>query len=196
MAIHFHTQAEALAHIQATETTSLNKATRILVKRICDGEITIGTPAAPAKGMTLEQIKTAVDAGQAVYHQSVAYEVRKWNDGRYMIVCTFNDHAIGLTWLDGVTMNGTPEQFYTTHGYTPPADPANTGAALNALRELVRAEQARTQALLDMQAQLAHLSPAGFEAMKGYANILACGKDWRDIGASHVADLLNVIKQA
>ena len=68
---------------------------------------------APAKAsMTLDQIKAAVDAGKKVFHQSEAYEVRKWKGGEYVIVCTFNDYAIGLTWQDGVTMNGKPEQFY------------------------------------------------------------------------------------
>jgi hypothetical protein len=32
--------------------------------------------------------------------------------GQWFIVCTANDSAIGLTWLDGVTLNGKPDQFY------------------------------------------------------------------------------------
>lgn len=75
-------------------------------------------------------------------------------------------------------------------------DDAQTPARFNALRELVRAEQARTQALLDMQAQLPNLSPAAFDAMKGYASILANSKDWRDVDVQHVAELLKIIKQA
>ena len=71
---------------------------------------------------------------------------------------------------------------------------SNTAKRLNALRELVRAEQARTQALLDMQAQLPDLSPAEFDAMRGYANVLANGKDWRCVEINHVAELLKVIE--
>jgi len=64
---------------------------------------------------------------------------------------------------------------------------------LNALRELIRAEQARTQALNDMQVQLPELSPAAFDAMRNYANTLASSTDWRDIGAYQVGVLLSVI---
>lgn len=69
-------------------------------------------------------------------------------------------------------------------------------AQLNALRELVRAEQARTQALLDMQAQLPHMSPAAFDALRNCANVLAHSKDWRDISETHLAELLRTIEQA
>ena len=61
--------------------------------------------------MTLEEIKAAVLAGHTVCHHNPAYEVRH-HDGDFSIVCTFNGYSIGLTWLDGVTMNGKPEEFY------------------------------------------------------------------------------------
>lgn len=67
--------------------------------------------------MTLEEIKAAVRAGKTVCHGTRAYEVRlsQYRDGsgeQWLIVCTFNDYAIGLTWRDGVTMNGKPEDFF------------------------------------------------------------------------------------
>lgn len=63
--------------------------------------------------MTLEQIKSAVDAGRTVCHHNKGYQVKKSQRGEYYIICTWNDYNIGLTWQDGVTMNGKPEDFYT-----------------------------------------------------------------------------------
>jgi len=62
--------------------------------------------------MTLEQIKAAVLAGKIVYWMNNGYTVAEDSTGQWFIVCTANDSAIGLTWQDGVTMNGKPEQFY------------------------------------------------------------------------------------
>lgn len=61
--------------------------------------------------MTLDEIKAAVDAGKTVYHKQENYEVRG-SDGQYLIVCTDTDYAIGLTWRDGVTLNGQEYDFY------------------------------------------------------------------------------------
>ena len=70
-------------------------------------------------GMTLQQIKDAVEAGKTVHWATTAYTVLKdplrdgtfqwligYNHGRY------NPNYIGLTWMDGVTVNGRPEQFF------------------------------------------------------------------------------------
>jgi hypothetical protein len=70
--------------------------------------------------MTLDEIKDAVRAGKRVCWSNRGYEVRHWpiND-EYVIVCVSNDNAIGLTWMDGVTVNGRPEEFFiddTPHG--------------------------------------------------------------------------------
>jgi len=62
--------------------------------------------------MTLDQIKTAVLAGKTVHWQNKGYIVQVANDNQWHILFTPNNHYIGLTWLDGVTMNGKPEQFY------------------------------------------------------------------------------------
>lgn len=64
--------------------------------------------------MNLEEIKTAVDAGRVVHWKNNGYTVV--GDGRqYLIgwaVGTPQSHYVGLTWLDGVTMNGDPGDFY------------------------------------------------------------------------------------
>lgn len=62
--------------------------------------------------MTVEEIKTAVDSGKRVYWANKAYEVIKDEIGQYLIHCTINDHYIGLTWRDGVTLNGKEEEFF------------------------------------------------------------------------------------
>ncbi len=62
--------------------------------------------------MTLDEIKRAVDAGKTVHWKNPAYQVIPGFPGAYLINCTLNDHCIGLTWADGVTMNGKPDDFY------------------------------------------------------------------------------------
>ena len=61
--------------------------------------------------MTLEEIKAAVDAGKKVHWANKAYDVVKSRDS-YHIVCNLNGHTIHLTWIDGTTMNGKPEEFF------------------------------------------------------------------------------------
>lgn len=63
--------------------------------------------------MTLEQIKGVVKLGLTVCHNNEAYEVQYWeNQDAFRIVCILNDYAIGLTWRDGVTMNGKEKDFF------------------------------------------------------------------------------------
>lgn len=66
--------------------------------------------------MTLEEIKAAVRAGDMVYWVNRAYQVKchVFPDGReqWHLVCNLNDYTIGLTHLDGVTMNGKEEEFF------------------------------------------------------------------------------------
>ena len=62
--------------------------------------------------MTLEQIKAAVEAGKRVFWQHSGYEVVKDRVGQWFIKCVYNGNCIGLTWRDGVTMNGEPEEFF------------------------------------------------------------------------------------
>lgn len=62
--------------------------------------------------MTLDEIKQAVNNGYAVFWRNKAYVVEKTTQGEYLIHCTINGNCIGLTWQDGVTMNGNPEHFF------------------------------------------------------------------------------------
>lgn len=62
--------------------------------------------------MTLDEIKAAVLAGKKVHWANTAYRVIRDNIGQWLIVCDLNDHCIGLTWRDDVTVNGKPEQFF------------------------------------------------------------------------------------
>lgn len=61
--------------------------------------------------MELHEIKAAIDAGHVVHWVSSLYSVVK-GGGQYFIKCEKNNDCIGLTWLDGETMNGKPDQFY------------------------------------------------------------------------------------
>jgi len=61
--------------------------------------------------MTLTEIKQAVDAGKKVYWKTLRYEVVKSKDD-YSIVCESTGSYIGLTWTDGVTLNGKEEDFF------------------------------------------------------------------------------------
>lgn len=63
--------------------------------------------------MTLPEIKAAVERGERVYWSSIAYKVVKDCLGQWLIVCSYNGYTIGLTWQDGITMNGQPEEFFT-----------------------------------------------------------------------------------
>lgn len=67
--------------------------------------------------MNLNEIKQAVRAGKKVHWVNEAYEVIMTEIGRncseqWLIKCVLNDSCIGLTWTDGVTLNGKEEQFY------------------------------------------------------------------------------------
>jgi hypothetical protein len=61
---------------------------------------------------TLEEIKQAVDQGLPVYWQNAGYQVIKDSLGHYLIQHQAGS-CIGLTWRDGVTLNGKPEEFFT-----------------------------------------------------------------------------------
>ena len=62
--------------------------------------------------MTLNEIKAAVDGGQIVYWKHAGYRVVKDNLKQYHIVFAINGNATGLTWADGITLNGEPEEFF------------------------------------------------------------------------------------
>lgn len=57
--------------------------------------------------MNLQQIKAALAASMPVHWANAGYVVK--GD---LITFTANQHAIGLTWLDGVTLNGKEKDFF------------------------------------------------------------------------------------
>jgi len=62
--------------------------------------------------MTLQEIKDAVKSGKTVHWGNEGYRVIKDSIGQWLIICDFNSCCWGLTWRDGVTVNGEPEQFF------------------------------------------------------------------------------------
>lgn len=71
--------------------------------------------------MTLEEIKDAVLAGKRVCCGNRDYEVIRDHIGQWRIRLGPNGYCIGLTWADGKTMNGKPEEFFIDGGGNPPA---------------------------------------------------------------------------
>jgi hypothetical protein len=61
--------------------------------------------------MTLAEIKKAIENGEKVFWSNCEYEVIKDSIGEYLIKHS-NGHCIGLTWRDGVTLNGKEDEFY------------------------------------------------------------------------------------
>ncbi|QDT23517.1 hypothetical protein [Gimesia chilikensis] len=62
--------------------------------------------------MKLEQIKKEVEMGKSVYWKNHSYKVVLTSKGEWFIKCLINNHCIGLTWADGVTLNGNEEDFF------------------------------------------------------------------------------------
>ncbi len=62
--------------------------------------------------MTLQEIKDAVKAGKIVHWSNEGYIVVGSDSLGYRIVWTPTGDCIGLTWKDGVTLNGKPEEFF------------------------------------------------------------------------------------
>lgn len=62
--------------------------------------------------MTLQEIKVATEDGKKVYWKSLAYQVIKDRIGQWLINCPSNGYCIGLTWQDGITLNGKEEDFF------------------------------------------------------------------------------------
>lgn len=63
-------------------------------------------------GMTVDEIKQRVEAGDTVYWANTGYSVVK---GKYdwLVVFKYNDSATGLTHRDGVTLNYHSRKFFT-----------------------------------------------------------------------------------
>lgn len=65
--------------------------------------------------MNLEEIKQAISEGKTVNWSNSLYKVINPHNGEYLILCTANNHAIGLTHRDGVTMNGDEKDFFVNN---------------------------------------------------------------------------------
>ena len=61
--------------------------------------------------MNLQQIKKAVSNGDIVHWKNSGYTVKQDRSGQFNIVFHSGD-TIGLTWLDGETLNGDEKDFY------------------------------------------------------------------------------------
>jgi hypothetical protein len=61
--------------------------------------------------MNLAEIQQAVRDGKIVHWSNTNYSVIVDKIGQWLIKCT-SGHCIGLTWQDGVTLNGKESQFY------------------------------------------------------------------------------------
>lgn len=61
--------------------------------------------------MNLQQIKQAIAEGKKVHWANNSYEVIKDKIGQYLIVHE-RGNCIGLTWQDGVTLNGEEKDFF------------------------------------------------------------------------------------
>ena len=59
-----------------------------------------------------EDIRRAVRNGKTVHLGNPGYTVILDSIGQYLITYAHNDYCIGLTWHDGVTLNGPLEDFY------------------------------------------------------------------------------------
>lgn len=98
--------------------------------------------------MTLAQIKAAVESGQRVFWVHAGYEVIKDNIGQWLIICHANQYCTGLTWQDGETVNGEPDQFFTSGK----AEQSKTAFAFhvcdqNTLKDLLTASRAEVNRL-------------------------------------------------
>jgi hypothetical protein len=71
----------------------------------------------PTNDMKLNEIKAAVLAGKVVHWKNGAYRVifdptRGSVVAGFLIECVLNGDCIGLTWTNGVTMNGEEADFF------------------------------------------------------------------------------------
>jgi len=63
--------------------------------------------------MTLQEIKANVKQGNKVYWSNTSYEVTVDTRGQW-VISSNGGHHIGLTWADGVTLNGKEQDFFVS----------------------------------------------------------------------------------
>lgn len=78
---------------------------------ILDGLNNLGALEPIKPTLTAKDITDAVDAGHTVTWRNPTYKVIRDENGQYLITNKTTRHAIGLTWSDGTTLNGKPEDF-------------------------------------------------------------------------------------
>ena len=61
--------------------------------------------------MNLTEIKSAIAQGKKVFWSTTAYQIIKDSVGQYLIIYN-RGGCIGLTWQDGVTLNGKESEFF------------------------------------------------------------------------------------
>lgn len=61
--------------------------------------------------MKLNEIKQAVLEGKKVHWANTAYRVKEF-DGVFYIEHSGSGSSIGLTWRDGITLNGKESEFF------------------------------------------------------------------------------------
>jgi hypothetical protein len=64
--------------------------------------------------MKLNEIKEAVLAGKTVHWKNRLYRVVCDSIGQWLIVCPSTKGCWGLTWANGVTMNGDESDFFVS----------------------------------------------------------------------------------
>lgn len=64
-----------------------------------------------------QDIRNAVNAGKTVYWKWTRYKVIKDKMGQWFIQDNYNGTCIGLTWTDGITLNGEVEDFLLRGNY-------------------------------------------------------------------------------
>jgi hypothetical protein len=66
--------------------------------------------------MNINEIKQAIDTGKRVYWSNTGYEVIKDSLNQYLIICSINDHCIGLHGMKGTRfenkLNGKESDFF------------------------------------------------------------------------------------
>ena len=60
----------------------------------------------------LATLTKAVDNGETVHWKSTIYRVVHSYEDQYLVMCSLNDHCVGLTSLDGI-LQGNIEDFFT-----------------------------------------------------------------------------------
>ena len=69
--------------------------------------------------MTLTEILRAVDEGLPVHWQNAGYLVERSSNGVGCVIRSLSTgHCIGLTWADGITLNGMEQEFFIGDGTT------------------------------------------------------------------------------